>query len=84
MWCGVTALVRVLDPRLLGYPGWSGASADAFGRAGVCLGEGDGSLVADLLGGAELFGYASRLGGRTQAGARSRPGPPGTRPNRRA
>ena len=33
-----------------------GAAAEAFGVAGVCLGEGDGPLVADLLGGSEVDG----------------------------
>jgi hypothetical protein len=56
LWCGFRTLGRVVDPRLLGYFGWSGAAAEAFGVAGVCLGEGDGSLVSDLLGGAEVDG----------------------------
>jgi hypothetical protein len=53
LWCGFPALGRVVDPRLLGYLGWSGAAAEAFGVAGVCLGEGDGTLVAYLLGNPE-------------------------------
>jgi hypothetical protein len=56
LWCGFVALGRVVDPDGLGYLGWSGAAAEAFGVAGVCLGEGDGPLVADLLGGPEVDG----------------------------
>jgi hypothetical protein len=56
LWCRFSALGRVVDPRLLGYLGWSGAVAEAFGVAVVCLGESDGPLVADLLGDAEVDG----------------------------
>lgn len=54
LWCGFPALGGVLDPRLLGYLGWCGAAAEAFGVAGVRRSESDGSLVADLLGGTEV------------------------------
>ncbi len=52
----MSALGRVVDPGRLGYLGWSGAAAKAFGVSGVCLGEGDRALIADLLGGAEVHG----------------------------
>lgn len=65
MWCGFPALGRVVDPGRLGYLWWVGTAAEAFGVAGVCLGEGDRALVADLLGGSEVDG-----GGGVPADAR--------------
>lgn len=54
--CGFCLLLRFVDPDLLGYRGRFGFPGEAFGVAGVCVGQPHGPLFADQVGGAEVHG----------------------------